>query len=81
MNAALLHLPTTPAIGLLMGMKDAKVLITEGIRSLTEPRQLTTPPVQPRVTKEITSFLRMCRVGLVKAKGSTEVDRVYEPLR
>lgn len=63
------------------GNEDAKVLITEAIRSLTEPRQLTTPPVQPRVTKEITSFLRICRVGLVKANGSTEADRVYEPLR
>jgi hypothetical protein len=63
------------------GNEGAKVLTTEGIRSLTEPRQLMAPPVQPSVTKKIMSFLRLCRVDLVNVKGSTEVDRVYELLR
>lgn len=81
MNVTLLHLPDNTRDWSARGNEDAKVQMTERIRSLTEPRQLTTPPVQPRVTKEITSFLRLCGAGLVKVKSSTEVDRVYEPLR
>jgi hypothetical protein len=81
MNITLLHLPTTPADWSARGNEGAKVLVTEGIRSLPDPRQSTTPPVQPRVTKEIMSFFRLCRVGLVNVEGSTEVDRVYELLR